>query len=339
MNRSVTLSGVGADAWGMIVREYTANMRRKLLSEGTVHAYSWALEDFGRFILMERELEDLADLELEDIEAWEDHLRTTGGLTGNGRAPRSQQMARAALRQCLKFASHRGLQLDPAIFDGFSAMRVPRGLPRPLAPVHVDRITAYLSPRRPKADLRYYRMRAMWFYMVSTGARVSEVLSLDRDDLDSGAPVVTQKGGGQKVLFAPEFAQTCLWDYLQRRQDDHPAVFLSHGNPPHHRLEPSGVREMWHRLADDLGIPRFTTHQLRHTCATELLDAGVPVDVVAKHLGHRGMHTIANYAEVRMGRRQAAVDAMQERLGGALKPAGQNVVAIRNGRGRRVELA
>lgn len=178
----------------------------------------------------------------------------------------------------------------------------------------------------------------MWFYMVTTGARVSEVLSLELEDLSLSAPVVRQKGGSQKSLFAPGIATAAVLDYVRRRTDNDAALWVTHGNPPVRRLEAPGVREQWHQLADHLGIPRFTTHQLRHTCATELLDAGVPPEVVAAHLGHHGLASLAGYGEVRLGRRQLAVAAMEKRFGAQRAP-GQQFVVIKGGGGRRVELS
>jgi integrase len=73
-----------------------------------------------------------------------------------------------------------------------------------------------------------------------------------------------------------------------------------------------GVREIWRKLARKLDIAPWTTHQLRHTCATELLEAGVPELVIAEHLGHHGLGSLHIYGQVRERQRQQAVDVMGE---------------------------
>lgn len=317
--------------WGALATGYSAYLRRRGRSEATVRAYSWGFRDFGRYLDMIGV--DVRDLDTGQLEAWQDSLKA------RGLAPRTQQLGVTSIRCALQWAARRGWELeDPRLFEVLEPVKAPRLLPKPLPPADVDRITAFLTPRRPKGDLIYYRTRAMWFYMVSTGARVAEVLSLDREDLAAAAPIVNQKGGSQKALFAPAVATNAVLDYVRRRQDDHLALWVTHGNPPCRRLEAAGVREQWHGLAERLGVPRFSTHQLRHTCATELLDAGVPPEVVAAHLGHHGLASLAGYGEVRLGRRALAVAAMEARFA-ERKRDGQKIVAIKGGRGRRVELA
>jgi len=123
---------------------------------------------------------------------------------------------------------------------------------------------------------------------------------------------VRQKGGSEKRLMAPPAAMEMLHDYLKARADDSPWAWISHrSNAPLHRLTPAGVREIWHKLARKAGVKYWTTHQLRHTGATELLDAGVPELVIAEHLGHHGLATLHNYSQVRQKQRQQAVDVME----------------------------
>jgi len=76
-------------------------------------------------------------------------------------------------------------------------------------------------------------------------------------------------------------------------------------------LTAAGARAIWRALSAQLGIAHFTSHAIRHTCATELLAAGVPEIVIAEHLGHHGLGTIRNYAKVLDLQRQQAVDVMQ----------------------------
>lgn len=292
--------------WPLMTERYLAWMRRRGNSEGTLRAYRWALQDFGRWI--GPEVDDPEALRPHHVESWQDDLRE------RGLAPRTQQLGANSVRSGLKWGRRNGYHVAPEVPESIVVPKAPKLVARPLEPEHVDLITAFLSPARPKAPLLYWRTRALWFLMVTTGARVGEVVSLDRDDFEHDYALVRQKGGSEHRLLAPPIALTALHDYLIRREDDVDALFVTHHNPPTRRLEPAGVREAWHRLADDLGIPRFNTHRLRHTCASELIEAGVPVDVVAEHLGHHGLATVMNYARVSRRRRRGALDALEDRL-------------------------
>lgn len=317
-------------SWDAIVSDYLAVLGRRGRSAGTIRAYRFALHDFERFLT--RESLDIASAEPSDVEHWQDdQIR-------RGLSARSRQLSASAVRSALRWAAQRGA-CDPSLSRAVETPRAPRLLPRPLSTADVERIRAYLHPRRPRANLMYWRTRALFFYAVTTGARISEILSVDREDLALEAVVVTQKGGSEKALFAPPVAMEAVADYLRHRCDAHPALFVSHGNPPTRRLTAIGAREAWHQLADQLRIERFTTHQLRHTCATELLEAGVPAEVVAAHLGHHGLGSLTGYGEVRRGRRQLAVEAMETRLGRNVMAPGQRFVAVKGGKGRRVELS
>lgn len=317
--------------WDRLFDGYTRSLRRRGRSEGTIRAYVWGMKDFSAWI--DARGIDFEHLRPDDLQSWQDSLMERN-LAG-----RTRQLATTAVRNALRWAAQSGYEFEhPQPWIALESVRVHRLLPRPLPQADVDRITHHFSARRPKAPLIWWRARAMWFYGIGTGARVSEMLVLDRDDLSEEVPIVVQKGGSQKALYAPDVALSAVWDYLRRRDDQHPALFVTHGNPPVRRLEAAGVREQWHALADELGIPRFTTHQLRHTCATELLDAGVPPEVVAAHLGHHGLGSLAGYGEVRRGRRQLAIDALQDRLAQKL-PTGARAVVVLDGRGRRKDLA
>jgi integrase len=64
------------------------------------------------------------------------------------------------------------------------------------------------------------------------------------------------------------------------------------------------------RLCRRLHIARFTNHQIRHSCATQLLRQGVDHLVIAKHLGHHGLRSIQGYAEVGLDTRHQMLEVL-----------------------------
>jgi integrase len=80
------------------------------------------------------------------------------------------------------------------------------------------------------------------------------------------------------------------------------------------------VRNIWRLLCKRLQVDDFTTHQLRHTCATELLEAGIGSLVVADHLGQHGLRTLGTYGGVRGNQRRIALQAMDALVRGKIRP-------------------
>jgi len=130
--------------------------------------------------------------------------------------------------------------------------------------------------------------------------------------------MVVRKGGGEGLLLIPQTVVDAVEAYLATRTDDSPwlwAGFTRQGRTGD-RLTEEGVRHIVAKLAAKVGIPHFSPHQLRHTSATSLLDAGVQESIIANHLGHHGLGTLSTYAEVRPKRRKEALDALEVALGG-----------------------
>ncbi len=298
----VALKVVTSSTWlDQVLEDFERAMLRRQLSPATVRTYRWSLQDlFGG--MKTAGLHDIRELTREMLEDWQDTM------VERKWRPRSRSLAVTAARQFIRWGDDHGL-VDHRLEKALAHVKTPDGRPRPIKKDDLEKIKAYLLPRRPHMGIVALRDRALFFYLLTTGARVSEALQVRRDDLEG--PVVRQKGGTEKVLLMPPSVRELIDDYLRARIDREPWLWISHKtNAPINRLNPPGVREIWRKLARKLDIPPWTTHQLRHTCATELLEAGVPELVIAEHLGHHGLGSLHIYGQVRNKQRQAAVDVM-----------------------------
>jgi integrase len=125
-----------------------------------------------------------------------------------------------------------------------------------------------------------------------------------------------QKGGREKLLVISVIAARAVADYLEARRDDCVALFADHTEgrrwlsfaagqvPPPARLRIKGAQRGWDELCVEFDIKRFTNHQIRHSCATEMIRLTKNVVLVAKHMGHRGLASIDGYAEVGLDERE-----------------------------------
>lgn len=161
------------------------------------------------------------------------------------------------------------------------------------------------------------RNRALLELLYSTGARISEAVGLDVDDIDTHArSVLLQgKGGKQRLVPVGRPAINAVEAYLVRGRPDlarrgrgTPAIFL---NSRGGRLSRQSAWQVLQDAADRAGITAAVSpHTLRHSFATHLLDGGADVRVVQELLGHASVTTTQIYTLV-------TVNALREVWAGA----------------------
>lgn len=156
------------------------------------------------------------------------------------------------------------------------------------------------------------RDRALVAMYVSSGARPNEVLSLAVGDIDEPNALITvvRKGGSVQVL--PVSAESIEW--FCRYREMHPLG--APGDPlwttlraPLRPLTYDALRAMFRR-ANEVEGTNWTPHDLRHTAATRLLNAGTPHRVVQEILGHSSAQTLSVYTAPRLDEMVAAVRAL-----------------------------
>jgi integrase/recombinase XerD len=213
-----------------------------------------------------------------------------------------------AVRGLHKFALAEGLvKADPAaaVRPPTPAKRLPKALP-----LHdIERILE--AAGAPGTGLAM-RDRALLELLYGTGARISEAVGLDVDDLDleDGAVRLRGKGGKERIVPVGSYALAAVQDYLVRARPGLvaagrglPAVFL---NARGGRLSRQSAWTVLVRAAERAGITaEVSPHTLRHSFATHLLDGGADVRVVQELLGHASVTTTQVYTLV-------TVDSLRE---------------------------
>ena len=140
---------------------------------------------------------------------------------------------------------------------------------------------------------------AMIDLLYSTGIRVGELVNLNIDDINFEARecVVFGKGDKERRVYFDAKAKLHLQDYLESRNDDNPALFVTL-NAPHARLKISGVEIRIRELGRSLNLSKIHPHKFRRTMATRAIDKGMPIEQVQKILGHSQIDTTMQYAIV-----------------------------------------
>jgi integrase/recombinase XerD len=180
-----------------------------------------------------------------------------------------------------------------------------RKLPKAL---DVDTVTRLLEAPSTE-DPRGVRDRALLELLYSTGARISEVVGLDVDDVDAEqrTVVLTGKGGKQRLVPVGRPALAALDAYRVRsrpgfavRGRGTPALFL---NARGARLSRQSAWNVLRETAEFAGITaEISPHTLRHSFATHLLDGGADLRVVQELLGHASVTTTQIYTMVTVDR-------------------------------------
>lgn len=152
------------------------------------------------------------------------------------------------------------------------------------------------------------RDKAILELFFSTGLRVSELCSLDRDtDLKTGEISVRGKGGKIRVVFVSGSAAVAVKKYLEGRVDIDEAMFIDHSPRAHARmvkeesvrLTPRSVERVVEKYAIMAGIAKkCTPHVIRHSFATDLLYNGADLRTVQMMLGHASIATTQIYTNV-----------------------------------------
>jgi integrase/recombinase XerD len=205
-----------------------------------------------------------------------------------------------AVRGFHRFAQREGITVaDPGreVKPPAAAKRLPKALT-------LDEVEAILTVTGgAAAEPLGLRDRALLEFLYGTGARISEAVGLDVDDLDleTGTVLLHGKGGKQRLVPVGRHARTALEAYLVRARPGmlstgQAAVFV---NARGGRLSRQSAWTILRSAADRAGVTaEVSPHTMRHSFATHLLDGGADVRVVQELLGHASVTTTQVYTKV-----------------------------------------
>lgn len=196
-----------------------------------------------------------------------------------------------SLRKFLTYCKevHKLLTLNPR---EIKPMKIPK---RQVTFLTREEINQLLNSLK-KHDIRDLRMRALMELLIASGARISEALSLNRDSINplTNEATIIGKGNKERVIFVTPRAIEWLNEYLNRRKDDNPALFVTFGT--NQRLKRYDLGKEFRRYAARAGIKKMVTpHLLRHSMATLMLHNGANIMDIQNLLGHADIKTTAQY--------------------------------------------
>ncbi len=171
-------------------------------------------------------------------------------------------------------------------------------------------IKGKVREREPFTDVELERLKsvchtikekALLSFFLATGCRVSEVVDIDKEDVDfaNHSIKVCGKGDKERYVYFNQVTEMYLKEYLKTRNDDLSALFVSKFKQ---RMTKTGHETVLKNLGARAGVQRVFPHRFRHTFATNLIRNGMPIQEVAILLGHSNIDTTRVYAHTNQER-------------------------------------
>ena len=287
-------------------------------SKATVDEYYLDLRNFFRYLKIERglvprktELENvpIRDVDIDFIrkvtlaEVYDylsflsrDKIRqpnSTEPQFGISQTSRARKIA--AIRSFFKYLTVKAKLLDENPVQDLDSPKVPKSLPRYLT---LDESRRLLMSVEGKNKERDYCILCLF---LNCGLRISELVGLNVSDYRGESIRVLGKGSKERTVYLNDACQDALNTYLDVRKDIAPtrmaALFLSNRRA---RMSVDAVQVMVKKYLTRAGLDAslYSTHKLRHTAATLMLQNGVDVRTLQEVLGHENLNTTQIYTHI-----------------------------------------
>lgn len=277
-------------------------------SRHTVDEYYLDLRNFFRFLKREKNLapHDLPlesisiddvdlnlvkNISLTDIYSYMNYLSRDRGLNNTSRARKV-----AAIRSFYKYLTNKAKLLDSNPVQDLDSPRLKKTLPKYL---NLDESLELLESVDGKNASRDYCILTLF---LNCGLRISELVGLNKTDVRGDQLRVLGKGNKERILYLNDACQQAISDWMTERDTltlvDQNALFVTLQN--RRRISKAAVHKLVkkHLAAAGLDSTQYSSHKLRHTAATLMLQNGVDVRTLQEVLGHDHLNTTQIYTHV-----------------------------------------
>ncbi len=277
----------------------------KGLSNKSQETYERFIRKFSNW-LKSNNLENLLPHELTEEHIWKYRVFLSKSFSKSTKEPikrSTQNYYLISLRNLLNYFTSRDIQSLPAEKIKLTKEKGDKAIKF----LNLEQLEKLLLAPDTK-NITGLRDRAILETFFSTGMRIAELVSLNREQLRI-TPItkdleisIIGKGGRIRTVYFSGRAMNALKNYLEIRKDKEKALFINYKGPKNqkgNRLSARAVENLVKKYSIIAGVPITTTpHTLRHTFATDLLNKGVDIRMVQEFLGHRNIATTQIYTHV-----------------------------------------
>ncbi len=199
--------------------------------------------------------------------------------------------------------------LDPKIMRNKFRLKTPDELPKAIDPEDIKKILSVIDTPRE---------RALILVLLRTGMRIGELLDTRIEDINMAQRKIqiyeAQKNYEGRVVYMSDDACKALRAWIKKRDPDQTYVFYGYGSGK--RLSYARARVLFIKYVKKAGLShkKYTLHCLRHTFASELLNAGMRLECLQVLLGHQNIEVTRRYARLTDNTRKKEYYRAMERI-------------------------
>ena len=257
---------------------------------------------FDQISIQDVTLDLVSKITLSDIYDYMNYLTTERKLNSKSRSRKV-----ASIRSFYKYLTVKAKLLPVNPVQDLDSPNTRKSLPRYLK---LDESMKLLESVQGKNATRDYCILTLF---LNCGLRISELVGLNVSDIQGDQMRVLGKGNKERILYLNEACQAALRDWLVERSTlsllDPTALFVTPQNRK--RITKAGVHKLVKKHLQEAGLDstQFSSHKLRHTAATLMLQNGVDIRTLQLVLGHDNLNTTQIYTHVDNSDMRVAVNA------------------------------
>lgn len=266
------------------INEYLRDQYRRHCRPNTLRNSLIAIDQFLDFIKRAGKTH-LEEITRKDLGAWIEHGQDRGLKAS------TVKMRLRTLNAFLRYLIERDV-IRPEVLSRRMIIKVPDSLPRAMDPEEIRHLISVIDTIRD---------RAMILVLLRTGMRIGELLTTLVSDVNLTerriAIYEAEKTRIGRVVYLSDDAIGALTAWLKKRDPHKASLFYGQGR---HMLTYPAARAMFKKYLDRAGLSHtgYSLHCLRHTCATELLNAGMRLECLQQLLGHSSIEMTRRYARL-----------------------------------------
>jgi integrase/recombinase XerD len=267
------------------VRDYLQDQKRRNCRPSTMRGNFATLVIFLSYLKQERGKTCLETITRDDLSSFIEHEQD------RGMQPNTVSTRLQLVYAFLRYLVDREV-VSPDLLKRKFKVKVPEALPRAIDREDIQRLLAVIEKPRD---------RALILVLLRTGMRIGELLATRMSELNLKAKQIiimeAQKTRVGRVAYLSEDACKALTVWLNQRDPAKERLFYGQGRP---RLSYTAIRMRFAKYLEAAGLAHkgYSLHCLRHTCATELLNAGMRLECLQQLLGHSSIEMTRRYARL-----------------------------------------
>ena len=283
-----------------LVEQYLRHMYRQMYKGRTVDN-SYAVIHYFLTYLQNTTKRTLKEITRDDLEAFIEYEQDRGLKLSTVR------FKLVILRAMIRFLIEQE-QIKPDVLTRKVQIKLPSVLPKAIDPEDMKQFLSFVDKVRDKA---------LFLLLLRTGMRIGELLGAKVCDLNLKEQKImiyqAEKTGSGRIVYYSDDAQVALKKWLEERDPACEFLFYGHFKK---KLTYGGAREIFLKYVRKAGLVNkgYTIHRLRHTFASELLNAGMRLEYLQTLLGHTSIEVTRRYARLTDKTREKEYFKAMERI-------------------------